>query len=128
MIRRPPRSTRTDTLFPYTTLFRSMLDVARLPEELVKAFSDTHDITVRVARDIKPLAGDPQAFVKMRDEADRIAEHRSREGVNLSGPEIAKRLVKATLDPPPKPSGEKEVRGRGGKGILRYKQGGENGR
>src|SRR3546814_1780233 len=28
MIRRPPRSTRTDTLFPYTTLFRSeLLDV-----------------------------------------------------------------------------------------------------
>src|SRR3546814_7290474 len=25
MIRRPPRSTRTDTLFPYTTLFRSTL-------------------------------------------------------------------------------------------------------
>src|SRR3546814_16946580 len=28
MIRRPPRSTRTDTLFPYTTLFRSTHDVA----------------------------------------------------------------------------------------------------
>src|SRR3546814_12340920 len=26
MIRRPPRSTRTDTLFPYTTLFRSFSD------------------------------------------------------------------------------------------------------
>src|SRR3546814_9656526 len=26
MIRRPPGSTRTDTLFPYTTLFRSVLD------------------------------------------------------------------------------------------------------
>src|SRR3546814_20432727 len=26
MIRRPPRSTRTDTLFPYTTLFRSSVD------------------------------------------------------------------------------------------------------
>src|SRR3546814_2935079 len=26
MIRRPPRSTRTDTLFPYTTLFRSWQD------------------------------------------------------------------------------------------------------
>src|SRR3546814_9657217 len=26
MIRRPPRSTRTDTLFPYTTLFRSEVD------------------------------------------------------------------------------------------------------
>src|SRR3546814_1826165 len=39
MIRRPPRSTRTDTLFPYTTLFRSSGDplvtrfcgLARLP-------------------------------------------------------------------------------------------------
>src|SRR3546814_14623590 len=29
MIRRPPRSTRTDTLFPYTTLFRS-----EVPEDL----------------------------------------------------------------------------------------------
>src|SRR3546814_7522834 len=29
MIRRPPRSTRTDTLFPYTTLFRS---IGRLPD------------------------------------------------------------------------------------------------
>src|SRR3546814_4701998 len=28
MIRRPPRSTRTDTLFPYTTLFRSCRDSA----------------------------------------------------------------------------------------------------
>src|SRR3546814_3449293 len=27
MIRRPPRSTRTDTLFPYTTLFRSLLEI-----------------------------------------------------------------------------------------------------
>src|SRR3546814_19200911 len=27
MIRRPPRSTRTDTLFPYTTLFRSDLEI-----------------------------------------------------------------------------------------------------
>src|SRR3546814_12973385 len=29
MIRRPPRSTRTDTLFPYTTLFRSCLHSLR---------------------------------------------------------------------------------------------------
>src|SRR3546814_12095254 len=33
MIRRPPRSTRTDTLFPYTTLFRSLDDA-----ELQKGF------------------------------------------------------------------------------------------
>src|SRR3546814_15036066 len=30
MIRRPPRSTRTDTLFPYTTLFRSCADWRRI--------------------------------------------------------------------------------------------------
>src|SRR3546814_5397828 len=37
MIRRPPRSTRTDTLFPYTTLFRSNRLVIRLqPDEGVK--------------------------------------------------------------------------------------------
>src|SRR3546814_18374167 len=33
MIRRPPRSTRTDTLFPYTTLFRSLV---RMGAELAK--------------------------------------------------------------------------------------------
>src|SRR3546814_12818596 len=32
MIRRPPRSTRTDTLFPSTTLFRSFLTVTDITE------------------------------------------------------------------------------------------------
>src|SRR3546814_5712188 len=31
MIRRPPRSTRTDTLFPYTTLFRSSIRFVAFP-------------------------------------------------------------------------------------------------
>src|SRR3546814_20367520 len=40
MIRRPPRSTRTDTLFPYTTLFRSRISIGgssrdRLHERLI---------------------------------------------------------------------------------------------
>src|SRR3546814_15011501 len=40
MIRRPPRSTRTDTLFPYTTLFRSV----RLAERaLRKGPDEQHD-------------------------------------------------------------------------------------
>src|SRR3546814_15640824 len=33
MIRRPPRSTRTDTLFPYTTLFRSIFAALRRTEQ-----------------------------------------------------------------------------------------------
>src|SRR3546814_993197 len=36
MIRRPPRSKRTDTLFPYTTLFRSVLRT-RLGDQVVQA-------------------------------------------------------------------------------------------
>src|SRR3546814_4713937 len=36
MIRRPPRSTRTDTLFPYTTLFRSPTIVELASEEKIK--------------------------------------------------------------------------------------------
>src|SRR3546814_16136763 len=36
MIRRPPRSTRTDTLFPYTTLFRS----TALPNMLIESGLD----------------------------------------------------------------------------------------
>src|SRR3546814_9089288 len=35
MIRRPPRSTRTDTLFPYTTLFRSSPDLSSACDEAV---------------------------------------------------------------------------------------------
>src|SRR3546814_17633013 len=34
LIRRPPRSTRTDTLFPYTTLFRSLKVEVDVPEHL----------------------------------------------------------------------------------------------
>src|SRR3546814_15183137 len=42
MIRRPPRSTRTDTLFPYTTLFRSGADAG--PVVLIDAvFKDVPD-------------------------------------------------------------------------------------
>src|SRR3546814_14251680 len=38
MIRRPPRSTRTDTLFPYTTLFRSVrAQAARHPQADAKS-------------------------------------------------------------------------------------------
>src|SRR3546814_4627278 len=44
MIRRPPRSTRTDTLFPYTTLFRS--NVAAIPRKA----ADQRDMAAKSAR------------------------------------------------------------------------------
>src|SRR3546814_8067410 len=40
MIRRPPRSTRTDTLFPYTTLFRSYLNTERILEVIEQSGAD----------------------------------------------------------------------------------------
>src|SRR3546814_19230096 len=47
MIRRPPRFTRTDTLFPYTTLFRSG-EVQRIVERrLVEAGLDVRRVVVR---------------------------------------------------------------------------------
>src|SRR3546814_19302871 len=45
MIRRPPRSTRTDTLFPYTTLFRSVYKVP-----LIRDFSTHVEKTVKPGR------------------------------------------------------------------------------
>src|SRR3546814_8119187 len=40
MIRRPPRSTRTDTLFPYTTLFRARLPASSVaPTTIIPLFS-----------------------------------------------------------------------------------------
>src|SRR3546814_17101034 len=58
MRRRPPRSTRTDTLFPYTTLFRSVPG-----EEIEVAGRASHR---RVALSVDALAGD--ALGSERDE------------------------------------------------------------
>src|SRR3546814_14575351 len=43
MIRRPPRSTRTDTLFPYTTLFRSVAKSSDVPLVTLKLVIDGGD-------------------------------------------------------------------------------------
>src|SRR3546814_8450769 len=58
MLRRPPRSTRTDTLFPYTTLFRSHLDA----DGKRRLFADLHAALapggVFVLADVVQPAGD----------------------------------------------------------------------
>src|SRR3546814_15255064 len=56
MIRRPPRSTRTDTLFPYTTLFRSHAVDRIMPAEMDRADPDQR----RIRRD-HPAERAPQA-------------------------------------------------------------------
>src|SRR3546814_1028370 len=57
MIRRPPRSTRTDTLFPYTTLFRSELEppLAYLFGELPKGDAWLDEAVSQVLIDLENL-------------------------------------------------------------------------
>src|SRR3546814_19081048 len=83
MIRRPPRSTRTDTLFPYTTLFRSIVGVFRSATQIVfsagervehVALGDTVSWEVAPAENslfIKPreLAGSTNLIVMTRSGA-----------------------------------------------------------
>src|SRR3546814_6781550 len=54
MIRRPPRSTRTDTLFPYTTLFRSMADALCFENKNKR----NEDATVCLRREYAERIGD----------------------------------------------------------------------
>src|SRR3546814_826571 len=59
MIRRPPRSTRTDTLFPYTTLFRSIGDQTG---QLFVKTDPEHALAVRIEGHIvAELRGDGDA-------------------------------------------------------------------
>src|SRR3546814_20389796 len=59
MIRRPPRSTRTDTLFPYTTLFRSPRSPCRQHLSRCILLQDGPAVSTfpRHARCIEPTAG-----------------------------------------------------------------------
>src|SRR3546814_5883060 len=60
MRRRPPRSTRTDTLFPYTTLFRSLMDVELNGWKEYRVRSKRHDL------DLNATSGhDPGDFGKL---------------------------------------------------------------
>src|SRR3546814_11398409 len=54
MIRRPPRSTRTDTLFPYTTLFRSGNEQAGNAAARNPAFVAVDDVMVAVPLGLCP--------------------------------------------------------------------------
>src|SRR3546814_1713736 len=69
MIRRPPRSTRTDTLFPYTTLFRSRRETMTKPSNFIWYELMTSDpagaarfygavVGWTIAADRDPAAGD----------------------------------------------------------------------
>src|SRR3546814_12033351 len=59
MVRRPPRSTRTDTLFPYTTLFRSAS--GRIGRDVDDLFRDASWAQVMLGQGIMPNDYNPMA-------------------------------------------------------------------
>lgn len=97
-----------------------LLDVARLPAEIIQVFGDTHDVTVRIARDIKPLVSDPRALALMIEAGKDIRAEREDLGLRIAGPEIAKRLVRATIAKSKNDGTEMVVSGANGKPMLRY--------
>src|SRR3546814_10539416 len=67
MIRRPPRSTRTDHLFPYTTLFRSAVGVDGLAGDVAGVRGGEED-------------GDVAHLLRLAEAAHRRARHEARPG------------------------------------------------
>src|SRR3546814_9547193 len=76
MIRRPPRSTRTDTLFPYTTLFRSQAGIVTYG---MSYLGYTQWAIARDATDVRAMAMlvTMSNFAGMTYAGDRSEEHTS---------------------------------------------------
>src|SRR3546814_20661627 len=85
MIRPPPRSTRTDTLFPYTTLFRSFLHLRRAVF-LHMIAADRNAVELRhLARGVaENIADDPHRGFGRVDIG--VADHELLQNVVLDGP------------------------------------------
>src|SRR3546814_5884827 len=75
MIRRPPRSTRTDTLFPYTTLFRSNRYPRPARVELKRLVLIVGKLKLALTAGFVPLAHQDTAVLE--DERPRSEEHTS---------------------------------------------------
>src|SRR3546814_2129717 len=73
MIRRPPRSTHTDTLVPYTTLFRSGLDIP----SLIALVAVLHLVEAVLVRRQGARAASPLFFEGKRGRIVRSEEHTS---------------------------------------------------
>src|SRR3546814_15970752 len=73
MIRRPPRSTRTDTLFPYTTLFRSHFRRKVFDIHATKPTPLTTDLLERIGQlyEIEAEVRGHQPDIRRRSRQDR---------------------------------------------------------
>src|SRR3546814_14399241 len=65
MIRRPPRSTRSDTLFPYTTLFRTVQIIDADNGEVAKTFDNIGEVLCRDRGAVQALERDALHLVAL---------------------------------------------------------------
>src|SRR3546814_7096980 len=77
MIRRPPRSTRTDTLFPYTTLFRSQPAPGDEDTDLQQMFGSVWEWTGSAYRPYPGFRAAPGAVGEYNGKFMRSEEHTS---------------------------------------------------
>src|SRR3546814_2200716 len=94
MIRRPPRSTRTDTLFPYTTLFRSVPVSEKVVA--VEAEAVTIDTVLENIRAVGTLGPD-EAVVIAPEIAGRIDSIHFGEGDEVKAGDVLVELDTTTL-------------------------------
>src|SRR3546814_14521630 len=84
MIRRPPRSTRTDTLFPYTTLFRSVdQQVIEATVELEQHPGDAavaREQTVGIVNEVVVVEQNTRLLVALVGFQNGVAENQQRPG------------------------------------------------
>src|SRR3546814_3612730 len=78
MIRRPPRSTRTDTLFPYTTLFRAIPALGALADLAERQHQRTRVPALAVHQD-QHLVAVEAAHLEGARESERVRHRRERE-------------------------------------------------
>src|SRR3546814_3941340 len=78
MIRRPPRSTRTDTLFPYTTLFRSVAtyDKGSVVSGMIKSV-EPKGAVVTLSVDVEGYLRASEISAGRVEDATRSEEHTS---------------------------------------------------
>src|SRR3546814_6413729 len=86
MMRRPPRSTRTDTLFPYTTLYRSLLVRFKLADEVI---GRAGIVTTRMdRREYELLVTVVGAATAVDDERRRVTARRAPQARHDDGVEL----------------------------------------
>src|SRR3546814_3249035 len=85
MIRRPPRATRTYTLFPYTTLFRS---IARRDVALVRQILAVDPDRIVAAVGGPDEAGVPQHIARLVERRDRHLELMGQAAIGQAGRRI----------------------------------------